>query len=261
MTGRRTVMPLLPAGILAGLLGLLVAAAFGHGNAPAYSASAQAQDLTLREVTVSGHRHGDRQRIDAILEDLRGQPVTQIDLAAARRQMLALPWIADATLKLQLPDRLHVALREREAAAVWQRDGRRFLVDRDGHVLMSDPPRRWNDRLLVIGDGAARAADDLLQALDDRPGLKTRLRSATYVAERRWTLQLTSGIEVALPEDGWPDAGYCLSDALDRLSGLESRYRIGQRAISRIDLRFADRLVLRRLPGTVIADTDLEHST
>lgn len=217
--------------------------------------------LTLRHIAVTGQVNSNAGRLEDILDDLRGRQVSRSDIEAAQVDITSLPWIADARLTLQLPDRLEVTLREHAAFAVWQRNGRHYLVDRTGHVLMSDPPRRWFELPVVIGEDAANAAATLLDRLDKLSGLRARLRSATYIAGRRWTLQLNNGVTVALPDDEWPADAYGLDAALNRLNELDSRYWLEGRAISRIDLRFADRIILRRLPGTVIADTAREHST
>jgi len=53
-----------------------------------------------------------------------------VDLAAVRRAVLALPWVRDATVRRVWPDRLHIRVWERQAAARWAAGG---LVDVDGH--------------------------------------------------------------------------------------------------------------------------------
>ena len=42
----------------------------------------------------------------------------------ARNRLKANPWIADATVLKLFPDRLHIAITERRAFALWQKEGR-----------------------------------------------------------------------------------------------------------------------------------------
>lgn len=55
-----------------------------------------------------------------------------VDLAVVRRAVLALPWVRDATVRRVWPDRLHIRVWERQAAARWAAGG---LVDVDGYLF------------------------------------------------------------------------------------------------------------------------------
>ena len=70
------------------------------------------------------------------------------------------------------------------------------------------------------------------------PSVATRLRAAVRVADRRWNLMLDNGIEVRLPETD-ADA------ALTRLDDLTANQGLMARDIVLVDLRLADRLVVR----------------
>ena len=65
-----------------------------------------------------------------------------------------------------------------------------------------------------------------------------RMVAAVRVGERRWNLQLRSGIDVLLPE-GHEAA------ALDRLAALQQDHALLDRPLEVIDMRLPDRLVLR----------------
>ena len=46
-----------------------------------------------------------------------------------------LPWVREAHVRCTLPDRVHIALQEREAALVWERDGKSWGIDDQGMLL------------------------------------------------------------------------------------------------------------------------------
>jgi cell division protein FtsQ len=58
------------------------------------------------------------------------------------------------------------------------------------------------------------------------------------VGDRRWTLRLTSGIDIMLPDDG-------VIDALNTLVGLDHSHNLLERNIAAVDLRLADRVSVR----------------
>jgi cell division protein FtsQ len=58
------------------------------------------------------------------------------------------------------------------------------------------------------------------------------------IGERRWNLRLNNGADVLLPE------GHEIQ-ALDRLMQLQQQHALFDRPLAAIDLRLADRLVLR----------------
>jgi cell division protein FtsQ len=58
------------------------------------------------------------------------------------------------------------------------------------------------------------------------------------VGDRRWTLRLSSGIDIMLPDDG-------VTDALNTLVGLDHNRNLLARNIAAVDLRLADRVSVR----------------
>jgi cell division protein FtsQ len=91
---------------------------------------------------------------------------------------------------------------------------------------------------LVVGTGAAKAAHDFLTVLDRFPTIKAEVYGAVYIAERRWNLRLTNGMDVRLPEQN-------LIVALEALVKLSQDQKIFSRDIEMIDLRIPGRVVVR----------------
>lgn len=71
-----------------------------------------------------------------------GVNVLSVNLSAARRQLLAHPWVAEAQVQRNLPAGLHIRLREHQAVAIVDL-GQRFLLNAEGEVFKpweaSDP--------------------------------------------------------------------------------------------------------------------------
>ena len=97
---------------------------------------------------------------------------------------------------------------------------------------------RYRALPLLVGKGAERAGHDFLAILDRYPDIRDLLRASIFVAERRWNLRLTNGLEVRLPEAG-------LEQALERLVALDRDKKLLSRDITSVDLRLADRVTVR----------------
>ena len=79
-------------------------------------------------------RYGDR--LDAIVDEMMGEPVLLVDTRAAEEALEQLPWIERAFVRTDFPDRVLVDVRERQPLATFAgSDGRYRVIDRDGFVL------------------------------------------------------------------------------------------------------------------------------
>jgi cell division protein FtsQ len=161
-----------------------------------------------------------------------------LDATAARARLKTNPWIAEATVLKLYPGRLRVAVTEREAFALWQKDGKVSVISSDGTVLEPYVARRFADLPLVVGAGAETGAKDFLAVVDKFPTIRGQVGAAVLVAERRWNLKLKNGMNVQLPE---ADA----EDALRMLVQLDRDKKLLTRDIAAIDLRLPDRVSVR----------------
>ncbi|MGU3495559.1 cell division protein FtsQ/DivIB [Xanthobacteraceae bacterium A53D] len=162
-----------------------------------------------------------------------------VDADATRQKLEAMPWIASATVRKLYPDRIEIAVTERQAYALWQVNGELRVIAKDGMPIApySDDPRYVN-LPIVVGEGAQQKVEEIVNALGRVPAIREQVRAAILVAERRWTLKLRNGIDVRLPETG-------LDQALLELGDLDRDKKLLTRDITIVDLRLPDRVVVR----------------
>ncbi|MCS6853527.1 MAG: FtsQ-type POTRA domain-containing protein [Elioraea sp.] len=194
--------------------------------------------LVVSTVTVEGRVHEDRDAILAASGLRLGQPMLSVSPQAVRRRLEELPWVEQASVYRRLPGHVHLAIVERAPFAVWQNRGTFVVIDRQGRVITRDGVARFAHLPHVVGEGAAEAAAAFLDLLDRYPEVRQRVAAAVRVNQRRWNLRLVSGADVLLPE-GHEAA------ALARLEELHRDGAVLDRALRVVDLRLADRLVLR----------------
>lgn len=194
------------------------------------------------EITVSGRGRTTPEQIMAALDSRHGDPILGLDLQVVKDRLEALPSVKAAAVERRLPSTLHLAIVEREPVAIWQNNGQHLLVDRFGHIIPGTVAG-FEDLPLVVGDGAGIRADTLLSMLATEPDLAPRVKAAIRVSNRRWNLMLddaNSGLEIRLPEDD--DAAEA---AWHRIAQLEHEHSLAGRAVSMVDMRLPDRLILK----------------
>lgn len=156
----------------------------------------------------------------------------------ARARIAEIPWVADVEVKKVYPDKLIVNLTERHAFALWQEDGQLKVVDQTGAVMTSILEPQHGSLPLVVGAGANQHVKEAVALIDAQPALKPRIKAAQFIAGRRWNLVTEDGVEIRLPEEK-PEV------ALAKVADLDRTKRLLDRDILAIDMRDADRILIK----------------
>ena len=133
------------------------------------------------------------------------------------------------------PRRSKSSSRSATPFAVWQNKGQTYVVDAEGVVLAPALREAYASLPLVVGEGAAKSAAELYDQLAPYSDLKQKLVAAIRVGDRRWTLQLASGLDIMLPDDN-------VGEALSSLAKLDEDRGLLKRDIAAVDLRLLDRV-------------------
>jgi len=197
--------------------------------------------LVVTDIRVEGRETTDRETILAALGAGPGTPILAMSPRRAKEKLETLPWVRSAVVERRLPDTLYVRLVERKPLALWQHGGKLELIDHAGAVIPVTRLDRFAKLPLVVGEGAASHAAELLDMLASEPDLASRVTAAVRVGDRRWNLRIDNAIEVLLPADA-------PASAWAQLARLERSSAILKRDVQTVDVRLPDRLVLRVNP-------------
>ena len=203
------------------------------GDRIAYVAGFEIADADVR-----GHNRLRRDQILTAAGINAHTSLVLLDADAARDKLKSNPWIADAVVRKYYPNKIEIEVTEREAFALWQRNGKLAIVARDGTVLEEVTSGRPEKLPLVVGEGAAKTAAEFLAVLDRFPSIRANVYGAVFVAERRWNLRMTNGVDVRLPESN-------LIVAFEALQKLADEQKIFSRDIEMIDLRIPGQVAVR----------------
>lgn len=205
----------------------------------------------VKEVNVAGHNHVTPAQILETAGIRSSTSILFLNADEMRARLEALPWIASASVRKFYPDRIDIAVTERQGYALWQMNGEIKVIARDGIPIApySDDPR-YLSLPIVVGEGAQEHVAEIVDALARLPALKEQVRAAIRVADRRWTLKLRNGIDVRLPEEG-------IEEALVALTDLDREKKLLSRDVTIIDLRLPDRVVVRLSDAAAAARAEM----
>ena len=192
----------------------------------------------VKRITVEGQQHTTDAELTRALGAGPGSFMLAFDTDAAKERLEQVPWVKHAQVMRLLPSTLQVVIEERVPFAVWQSRGQPYVVDVEGAVIAPAAREAYPNLPLVVGEGAGKNASDLFETLKPFDIVTKQMVAALRVGDRRWTLKLSSGVDVMLPDDG-------VADALKTLINLDRDRSLLQREIAAVDLRLADRVSVR----------------
>jgi cell division protein FtsQ len=169
--------------------------------------------------------------VAAAVGDLSGQALSAVDLKAALSRVLALGWVARASVSRAYPGILLVKAEGRKVIARIYKNGSYFPVDADGNLM--DAGEAYASGPAISGPEANLHAAEMLGVLEKYPKIYGNLSAMQFVNGLRWNLVLygaPGGVLIKLPSDGVPEA-------LAKIDELDRRQDILARDIAEIELR------------------------
>jgi cell division protein FtsQ len=198
--------------------------------------------FALSNVTITGGERTTPESASAALALVKGGSIFGVRPDAARARLLMLPWVADAEVRRQFPDKVTVRLIEKRPFAIWKAGNELSVVERSGAVIIKVQDDTFGRLPVIAGAGAPEAAAPMIDALAKEKAIQARLVVIDRVGERRWDLHLSGGVTVRLPEEGW-------ERQLSELERLIVEKGVLERDIEMIDLRYPDNYVFRLRNG------------
>jgi cell division protein FtsQ len=199
---------------------------------------ARAIGFPVAAITITGQS---QLREDELLKASGVGPANSLlflDVGAVRDRVLKLPMVKSARVLKLYPNRLVIAIEERQPYALWQRDGRLSVVSSDGTVIDEMKDERFASLPFVVGEGAQKRLSEYVALVSAAGELGSRIKAGILVSGRRWTLDMTNGVTVKLPEED-PQG------ALATLARLQRDTRILDKDILWIDLRTPGKVAVR----------------
>ncbi len=97
-------------------------------------AAANAAGFNIASIALTGEKQVSREDVLTAAGITGRTSLLFLDADSARRKLKANPWISEATVLKLYPDRLQIGITERQAFALWQKNGQLSVIAEDGTV-------------------------------------------------------------------------------------------------------------------------------
>ena len=192
----------------------------------------------IRSVTISGLSALDEKAVLAAAAIGPEESLPFLDAEAIRSRLLEVPMIREVAVRKFYPNALSIGIVENKPYAIWQMNGDLSVIGVDGRVIGPLDDEAFAQLPHVVGEGAASHIGEFVSLIDSQPDVKALVRAGIRVGDRRWTLKLSNGFDVYLPEEN-------AEKALGRFAAMVRDNKILDRDIVSVDLRQSDRVTLR----------------
>jgi cell division protein FtsQ len=230
---------------------LLAAAAWWAVRHPAFA---------LGGITVQGEvAHNSAATLRAnVAPQLKGNFFT-VNLAATQQAFESVPWVRQATVRREFPNRLRVVLQEHQAVAFWGEEGGSRLVNSFGEVFEANGGDVEHDGLPLLSGPDEHAPQVLAMYRALAPlfePLDLAVEQLALSGRGSWRVDLDNGAVVDLGRGEPAEVLPRLQRFLGTLTQVASRYGRRPDALVSADLRYGDGYAVRlRGVGTVEAAT------
>jgi cell division protein FtsQ len=211
---------------------------FIAANGEIHDIVARAFGFGLDVITITGQRELTAPEVLAVagLSDRNSLPF--LNVRDVRERIKAAPLVREASVRKLYPNRLVIDITERDAHALWQKDGEIFVISADGTPIDTIHDDRFVHLPFVVGEGANARIAEFQKIVEASGDLKSKIRAGVLVTNRRWNVKLTTGVDVKLPEIG-------AEAAIAALARLAKEQKIIEKDLISIDMRVPGRLVAR----------------
>lgn len=197
--------------------------------------------FTLDDILVEGRKKTSQQALLEVLNLKRGDNILTLDLNDLKSRIEALPWVREAEIRRSyFPNILHISLKERKVASIWQISEKFHPIDTEGNVIDA-PFKPTRPILLIVGEEAPQHINELLDIIKKDNEIWPRVKVANYISKRRWNLildDIENGITIKLPEDN-------IEQAWKKLIKLDQTQGILKRKLTFIDLRLKNKVIVK----------------
>ncbi len=183
-----------------------------------------------------------------------------VDLGIARQAFREVPWVRDAVVRREFPDRLKVILQEHRPVAFWGAEGDTQMVNSFGEVFEANPGDVELENLPRLAGPREQSAQVLAVYRVLAPMFRTLeldIDQLTLTARGSWQASLDSGAAVELGRGTPEEITARAQRFVQTLTQATSRYGRRPEALVSADLRHTDGYAIR-LRGVSTLGNDVQ---
>jgi cell division protein FtsQ len=205
--------------------------------------------FALSAISVQGDvRHNNAVTLRAnVVPRLQGSFFT-VDLVKARATFENVPWVRQALVRREFPNRLSVELEEHQPAAFWGNDAESRLLNRQGEVFSANFGELDDENLPRLSGPDSESAHVLrmYEILKPELGkLQLQIKGLELTARGSWRAELKSGAQIQLGRGTSDEVLVRVERMTLTLAQVTQRYGRQTQSLEAADLRHVNGYALR----------------
>jgi cell division protein FtsQ len=235
--------------LMNGLAGLLLMVAALAVTAGLLGWAMRLPVFAIHGVTVTGdvaHYNAITLRAN-VMPRLQGTFFT-LDVHAARKAFEGMPWVRNAVVRRDFPDRLRVQLQEHQAVAFWGTDDDSHLVNSFGEVFEANAGELEQDKLPRLIGPEHQSAQVLAMQRTLEPLLATLdlgLEQLELTARGGWHARLDNGASLELGSGSTQELVARTERFIKTITQATGHYKRSVEHLEAVDLRHPDGYAIR----------------
>lgn len=181
-----------------------------------------------------------------------------VDLAQVRGVFESVPWVRQAVVRRDFPNRLLVKLQEHQAVAYWGSEGDSQLINSYGEVFEANVGEVEQDMLPRLSGPEDQSVEVLTMFHALKPlyaGLDLQLDQLELTGRGSWRARLENGADIEMGRGSVDEVTARVQRFLKTLTQVTSRYGRRAHALESADLRHDNGYALKlRGVSTTVAD-------
>ena len=163
-----------------------------------------------------------------------------VNLKQSKNEIEKNNWVKSAKLQYSLPSKLSIIIEEEKPTFLLKENKNITLLNLEGKKIQDIKiiSKAYKNLLVLSGDGVEHKIFNLLNIFSVGISISEKIKEATLVSSRRWSLKHSSNIIIELPEDNPSKAFY-------KIVELENKYGFLNKRLKKIDLRISDRMIIQ----------------
>jgi cell division protein FtsQ len=199
--------------------------------------------FAVHRIVFTGNEHLTDEELRNLAGLKRGENLLTLSGGRIFARMMESPWLRSVSVRKELPDVLHILIREAEPFALLDMKGHLFIVDDSGRMLEELRDSQIPFLPIISGDPfgkkeAFSEAIHLVRAVKGT-GLLSRKDHIEIIAQKPEEMVMNiDGIVIKVGEGEY-------EEKLGRLTELEEEIKKRQIPVDYIDLRFSNRVIVK----------------
>lgn len=195
--------------------------------------------FALENLSVDGQKYTSNDQIGKKLHLKKRVPIFSVSLEEIKENLESLPWVKYVVVERELPDSIHISIKERVPLALGQKNRKLYIIDDEGVIINEKELASHLSLPIIIGDGAEIYANPLMKVLKEDSNLFKRISSVIRVSERRWNVRFDNKLEVKLPEEN-------MESAWKKVIKLYKNNELFLPDVKSLDLRVANKIYVEK---------------